>query len=341
VKQAFLSSDHALDGCQACHKGDPTAAVKEAAHRGLTARPSFVDPEPVCGTCHENEVKAVKTSLHFTVRGDENFLRRISAHRWPDVQPVFAQACKGCHASCGDCHVSKAKSAKGGLMDGHLFKKQPPMEQACGTCHGGRVFPEYTGKNEGFPPDVHWEKAKMDCVACHPVKQLHGDGVAYPNRHAVKTKPACLDCHPNAQAAGSPIEQHALHGDKINCVVCHSTVYRGCDNCHLGKGATSSLQFKIGKTAHPGSSYQYTLLRHTPTVRTMLDPKVKDALPNYDAVPTWKDTVPHNIQRKTPRTASCNSCHGNARIFLKPEDLKPNEAAANKSVVVDPIPPRR
>jgi thiosulfate/3-mercaptopyruvate sulfurtransferase len=227
-------------------------------------------------------------------------------------------------------------------MDGHLFMKKPPMEDACGTCHGGRVYPEYTGKNEGFPPDVHWQKAKMECAACHPATELHGDGTVYPHRHAVKTKPQCLDCHPNANAADSSIEQHAVHGDKINCVVCHSTVYKGCESCHLGEGAKSTLQFKIGKTAHPGSSrYQYTLLRHTPTVRTMLEPKVKDALPNYDAVPTWKDTTPHNIQRKTPRTASCNNCHGNARIFLKPGDLNPSESTANSAVVVPTIPARR
>ena len=73
----------------------------------------------------------------------------------------------------------------------------------------------------------------------------------------------------------------------------------------------------------------------------MLDPKLKDGMPNYDAVPTWKDTTPHNIQRKTPRTASCNNCHGNARIFLKPGDLNPAEAAANAKVVMPGIPPRR
>jgi hypothetical protein len=340
VKQAFLTSTHATDGCETCHKGDPKAGGKEAAHKGLVARPSR-DPEAACAACHKKEVANVKTSLHFTMRGNENFLKLASAHRWPDVQPVFKQACQSCHASCGDCHVSKAKSARGGLMDGHVFTKRPPMEDACGTCHGGRVFPEYTGKNEGFPPDIHWQKAKMDCTACHTAAQLHGDGTAYPNRHEVKSKPSCLSCHPNAKASGSPIDQHAVHDDKINCVVCHSTVYRGCENCHLGAGATSSLQFKIGKTAHPDSPYQYTLLRHTPTVRTMLDPKVKDALPNYDAVPTWKDTVPHNIQRKTPRTASCNNCHGNARIFLKPGDLNPTETAANSKVTVSRIPPRR
>jgi thiosulfate/3-mercaptopyruvate sulfurtransferase len=226
-------------------------------------------------------------------------------------------------------------------MDGHQFLKRPPMEEGCGTCHGGRVAPEYLGKNEGFPPDVHWQKAKLDCVSCHSAAQMHGDGTAYPDRHAVKNKPQCIACHPNAKAAGSPIVQHAVHGDKVNCVVCHSTVYKGCEGCHLGQGAKSSLQFKIGKSSRPDAPYQYTLLRHVPTVRTMLDPAVKGALPNHDAVPTWKDTTPHNIQRKTARTASCNNCHGNARIFLKPGDLNPDEAAANNRVAVPSIPPRR
>ncbi|MBI4840999.1 MAG: hypothetical protein HY803_07980, partial [candidate division NC10 bacterium] len=118
-----------------------------------------------------------------------------------------------------------------------------------------------------------------------------------PDRHAVRTKPQCLACHPNAKAAGSPIEQHAVHQDRVNCVVCHSTVYRGCENCHLGAGAKSSLQFKIGKTARADAPYQITLLRHVPTVRTMLDPKLKDGMPNYDAVPTWKDTTPQGRGR--------------------------------------------
>ena len=329
-----------MAGCESCHKGNPKAADRTEAHRGLIARPSR-QPEATCGACHEKQVKDVKSSLHFTVRGDENLMKLRSAHRWPDVQPVFEQACQSCHASCGDCHVSKAKSARGGLMDGHIFVKRPPMEDGCGTCHGGRVLPEYLGKNEGFPPDVHSQEAKMDCVSCHAEAQMHGDGTAYPDRHAVKTKPQCLSCHPNAKAAGSPIEQHAVHGDKINCVVCHSTVYKGCDNCHLGEGAKSSLQFKVGKSSRADAPYQWTLLRHVPTVRTMLDTKIKDGMPNYDAVPTWKDTTPHNSQRKTPRTASCNNCHGNARIFLKPGDLNPTEPAANSKVAVPNVPGRR
>jgi hypothetical protein len=226
-------------------------------------------------------------------------------------------------------------------MKGHVFVKRPSIEEGCGSCHGGRVVPEYLGKNEGFPPDVHWQKARMHCIACHPAGQMHGDGTPYDNRHAVAGKPSCLSCHPNARAEGSPIEQHAVHGDKLHCVVCHATVYRGCQGCHLGEGAKSALQFKIGLSARSGVPHRYTLLRHVPTVRTMLEARVKDAMPNYDAVPTWKDTVPHNIQRTTPRTRSCNGCHGNPRIFLKASDLDPAEAAANSEVVVPAVPARR
>jgi thiosulfate/3-mercaptopyruvate sulfurtransferase len=340
VKQDFLDSTHNGPRCEGCHQGDPKALEKLAAHKGLLGKPSR-HPDAACGACHEKQVRDVKSSLHFTLRGEETLMKLRSAHRWPDVQPVFQQACKSCHASCGDCHVSRAKAARGGLLDGHVFVKRPSIEDGCGACHGGRVVPEYLGRNEGFPPDVHWQQGRMDCVACHPAAQLHGDGSAYPDRHAVKTKPSCLTCHPQAAAEGSPIEQHAVHGGKVSCVVCHSTVYKGCESCHVGAGSKSSLQFKIGLSSRPDAPYRYTLLRHVPTVRTMLDPTVKDGLPGYDAVPTWKDTTPHNIQRKTPRTRSCNNCHGNARIFLKASDLNSAEAAANSTVVVPSIPARR
>ena len=44
---------------------------------------------------------------------------------------------------------------------------------------------------------------------------------------------------------------------------------------------------------------------------------VKDALTNFDKVPNWKRTSPHNIQRKTWQNANCNNCHGKKELFLK------------------------
>ena len=39
----------------------------------------------------------MKTSLHFTVRGDETLMKLRAAHRWPALQPAFQQACASCH----------------------------------------------------------------------------------------------------------------------------------------------------------------------------------------------------------------------------------------------------
>jgi thiosulfate/3-mercaptopyruvate sulfurtransferase len=331
---------HASPGCAGCHGGDATAATKHTAHAGLTPRPSR-QPERVCAGCHEAQVKTALTSLHFTTAGLESVLRRRAGHRWPEVEPVFEQSCRSCHASCGDCHVSKAATSRGGLMDGHRFLARAPMEQACTTCHGGRVGPEYLGGNDGFPADVHWRKAKMACADCHPTAQLHGDGTRHADRFAVTHRPQCVSCHAGAGDPSSPVREHALHVDRVACVVCHAVGYRGCDNCHVGEGAKSAMQFRIGRTTRADAPYGWTLLRHVPTVRTMLDPKVKDAQPGYDLVPTWKDTSPHNIQRTTARAAACNNCHGNPRLFLKPGDLDPRESAANSKVVVPTVPARR
>ena len=80
-------------------------------------------------------------------------------------------------------------------------------------------------------------------------------------------------------------------------------------------------------------------LRHVP-----IDPEVfsyygDDLLSNFDAVPTWKYATPHNIQRNTPQTETCDSCHGNADLFLSTADLLEYEIEANKDVIVEEIPP--
>jgi thiosulfate/3-mercaptopyruvate sulfurtransferase len=61
---------------------------------------------------------------------------------------------------------------------------------------------------------------------------------------------------------------------------------------------------------------------------------VKDALTNFDAVPTWKLATPHNIRRKTPQNSNCNACHGNESLFLLEKDVADGEKEANKEVMV-------
>jgi hypothetical protein len=284
-------------------------------------------------------------SLHFTARGLEHGLRALTGSvRWSMARPAFEQSCQSCHATCGDCHVSKPPYSNnplilGGLQNGHLFARKPPMEITCAGCHGGRVAAEYMGQYEGFPADVHFTKAKMSCTDCHTAAQLHGTGsTTATTRFAVATRPKCVDCHPAAAPGKSTIRPHNVHGGKLSCQTCHGGIGKSCVNCHAGSGATSVPVLKIGLNLRPELPFTYTLLRHVPTTRDMIDrvTGLENTLVNFDRVPTWKTATPHNIQPSTARSSSCASCHNNANLFLRLRDLDPNDSQANGKVVTAP-----
>ncbi|MEK6709786.1 MAG: hypothetical protein AABZ64_04325 [Nitrospinota bacterium] len=339
MKPEFLKTSHGQLGCGGCHGGDPAAAEKEKAHAKRAARPSEAMAKQ-CGGCHGEVVKRYQTSLHFTTRGYDTVMRAKSGAKWPEVHPLVQENCHSCHASCGDCHVRWPAPAGGGLLRGHMFVRKPPAESTCNGCHSGRVSAEYFGGHSGVPADVHWGKAKMDCMACHQVADLHGDGTAYAHRSERASQPDCLKCHPQAAPGKSSLAMHNVHGGKLECHVCHSVKYTNCFGCHLGKGAQPELGFRIGLNLRPDRPYAYNLVRHAPTTREMLASKVADALPHYDDFPTWLPTFPHNIQRVTPQNRSCDDCHGNAELFLRKERLDPRYPKANARVAVPRVPPK-
>jgi thiosulfate/3-mercaptopyruvate sulfurtransferase len=340
VKGEFLKSTHGTAGCASCHGGDPAATTKERAHAGRSKSPSDA-MDTQCAGCHAEVVRTYKTSLHFTTAGYDTVMQAKSGAKWPEVAPVVRQACHKCHASCGDCHVRWPAAAGGGLLDGHAFVKKPPVESTCNGCHSGRVSAEFFGWT-GEPADVHFTRGKMQCSSCHELPDLHGDGTAYRYRLDRVSQPRCLGCHPDAASGKSTIEAHKVHGDAVECHVCHSVRYVNCYGCHVGKGAQSETDFRIGRNLRTDRPYRYNLVRHSPTTREMLASRVADALPHYDdAGPTWLPTFPHNIQRKTPQNASCNGCHGNAALFLRKDALDPRYPRANAAVAVSRIPPKR
>lgn len=351
MSQAFLDSTHGQLGCTTCHAGAPQTLDQAAAHRGLIARPS-AQPEKACGSCHQEIAATFRKSLHFTARGMENGLRALTGPvRWAMARRPFQAACVSCHATCGDCHVSKPPfrpqppTILGGFLRGHEFVKSSPPEVTCGGCHSGRVAAEFTGTYEGFPADVHFAKAKMTCTSCHSAAQLHGDGSAPPNRRANAARPACTDCHPAAAPGRSRLQAHNIHGDRLQCAVCHGGILKSCDGCHAGAGATSRPTLKIGRNTDPNLRAAFMVLRHVPTTPDMLDrlTGLPNTLVNFHRVPTWKPATPHNIQRVTARSRTCDACHNNANLFLRLQDLDPRDSQANGRVVTAPprpLPPR-
>lgn len=354
----FVESDpHAkVANCIQCHGGQGDTEDMAAAHTGVITDPTSTQEqaEKICGACHSDIVKAQLTSLHFDSHGYDTIIGARLGDA-PESHAAWEEArvnhCSSCHTTCGQCHVSQPTSVGGGLISGHQFKSVQAFTRTCTGCHGSRINAEYTGQNEGVPADVHWTKGGMACFKCHTGDALHGVTGEKAERYDGAPMPACLDCHPDSAPGKSEIAQHNVHGEKLACQVCHSVDNKNCYSCHVQKNEEdkpffkiepSVMDFKIGLNPKKSEErpWNYVVLRHAP-----IDPENfafygKDVLTNFDALPTWKYATPHNIQRVTPQNATCDSCHGNADIFLSEADLRPYEVEANKNVIPVQLPPK-
>jgi thiosulfate/3-mercaptopyruvate sulfurtransferase len=349
---------HSQINCTVCHQGEAVDDM-ETAHTGMVespAAPEYVDA--TCGSCHPNITPASKNSLHTTLRGydtvlyersDESNLELIHS-----IEEMEEKHCNECHATCGDCHVSQPKSVGGGLIESHVFREEPSMSQNCTACHGSRVKNEYYGSNEGVPSDVHF-RARMSCTDCHNGMEMHGlnpDGTMMmaDHRYDGPRQPSCESCHQEQAGIGSGIEMHEIHGTEIlACQVCHSTTYTNCINCHVEQSDEGipfytveehSLGFFIGQNVLQSAErpYRYVPVRHVPIDVDSFSYYGEDLLPNFHEVPTWAYATPHNIQRNTPQTESCLSCHENNDVFLTQDKVVEFEWPANVDVMVDEAP---
>jgi thiosulfate/3-mercaptopyruvate sulfurtransferase len=337
---AFVNSDfsatlHGEIGCTACHGGDAAAADKSLAHSGMK------NPEAVCSSCHNEIADLYGSSLHGTLHGMSHpLILRSGEKNFEKLDPAWQADCASCHAGCSDCHLTRPDAVGGGLVKGHMFFRRAEMEDSCAICHGSRAGAEYLGKLQGNEDDVHFA-AGMHCLDCH-TNNLHGDGEDYVNRWQVKGRTQCTDCH--EALPNTTTEAHAIVHQHVSCQVCHSQPYQNCFSCHATvddgvyqrRAGHKGLDFKIGRNTVSGYPYDIVPLRNNPVSRDSFDHFGKNLLPDFDAYPTWKTAAPHNIRRLTSQNRNCQSCHGNASLFLQDSDLDPQGAAANRKVVITP-----
>jgi thiosulfate/3-mercaptopyruvate sulfurtransferase len=197
----------------------------------------------------------------------------------------------------------------------------------------------------------------MTCIDCHTGSELHGDYDAESaedlpgHRYDTADDPRCDSCH---QSTGSDDNiMHNMHGDTLSCQVCHSISYTSCDGCHVAiseqtgnpffETSNTYLTFLIGRNPLQGEErpYEYTTVRHVPVDPESFAFYGENLLADFNAEPTWRLTTPHNIQRETPQTETCNTCHGNPDLFLTSDKVAPEELEANLSVIVEEIPEAR
>ncbi len=343
VKESFLSSTHGRFGCTACHQGDATADDKEAAHTNLVAMPSD-STDVFCGGCHASIMEKHRASLHATQKGyyaliEKRLGRDVSTD--PNIRVHFNKECGKCHASCGQCHITRPVSTGGGFVNGHNFLREPDPKLNCTACHGSRVGAEYFGENEGVKSDVHWIPNVKRCVFCHDAEAMHGSSDGAEHRYDDEDLARCEDCHEEVKEAN---RFHTQHWGGLACQVCHSQPYKNCNGCHTGgQGITGSsyMLFKIAKNPRKSDNrpYEIAVVRHIPIVRDTYASWGLPDLPDYASEPTWKYATPHNIQRWTAQTDTTGSawcgakCHA-SEYYLTLDELDPNEVEANKSIVL-------
>jgi len=355
VNADFTESTHGRMGCRTCHRGPDGENLFEVAHEGVVTDPSAGEAA-VCANaaCHGDVVETVRTSLHFTQNGYFTSYQARAGMALDDAgyAEMFAARCASCHGTCGQCHVSRPVSVRGGLVAGHTFLASPSQTENCTACHGSRVGDEFRGRNEGIAADTHRRRG-MNCMDCHDGMELHGDGTTPEDRYANDAGPQCTACHEDADSPDAELAYHATHGGKVACQVCHSVSYRNCYSCHVQIEAQalrfpSEMDFRIGRNVEPTQRrpYGYVVVRHVPVAPDTFEPWGLE-LADYDAVPTWRLATPHNIQKNTPQTESCDNCHGNLDLFLTTGYLEglvergvmtEEELEANVAVVVDEIP---
>lgn len=336
MDSSLLEKDpHLSRGCRSCHKGNADAQDKDEAHKGMLKRPSE-DLSTCGGKCHGKIAANYGKALHYTSLGQRHgVLPRFSqAEVKLFDQKVFQQSCRSCHASCGSCHV-KSPAVMGislGLIKGHKFIKKDEGK-TCAFCHGGRVYPEYTGEYGGAT-DIHYQKGMM-CMDCHKKREMHGDGKKYLTKQDVKDRPKCTSCHKTIKSDKLRVQvAHDAHKGKVSCYGCHASgQYRNCYTCH--KESTSKPGFILGK--NPRNPKEVTTLRIVPTVRdTFAHAGIKQE--HYDRVPNYWNTPAHTIKKRTDRTRSCDVCHTEKKDFLTRETLLKDGSKANKGLIHVPKP---
>jgi thiosulfate/3-mercaptopyruvate sulfurtransferase len=353
--EALAGTVHGYIACTKCHGGSTDGitqdmAGKYAAHEGIVRDPS-IDAQAACGDCHTDIAPYQSTSLHNNLAGYDTVLyARSVPENHATIEEGEAYHCNNCHTTCGQCHISQPTSVGGGLINGHVYNRTPSMSRQCTACHGSRVKNEYTGAHEGIPADVHLRSARMVCTDCHTAGDMHGTDyieTGIPDhRYAGEQGPSCESCHAEQSGIGSGNAYHDAHGTEVlSCQTCHSVSYINCYDCHLERTEEDVPYFRLGHeemgfyiARNPLRNryrpYRYVPVRHVPTWPGLFDLYGEDVLNNFDNLPTWTYATPHNIQRITPQTESCEACHNSTRFFLTADKVRPEELSANAELII-------
>lgn len=265
--QTGFSPGHefAASNCVACHSGDATATVEDAAHKDLIAFPGNLDnAKRACGTCHADRVESVTDSLMHSARGMVHTTRMVidgsaGPGETQNLQSLgHSVADSMLRKQCASCHLGHAKTSHtvnvtndrgGGCLachiDEHPDNAHPTLtsdvsDGRCFGCHSrsGRISLSYTGLAE-------IEESETFLADGRPVAQLDADvhylaGMRCSSCHtADDVMGAAGDAvHQREAVAATCLDCHDGHADDANharltCAACHSQWASQCFGCHM------------------------------------------------------------------------------------------------------------
>ena len=241
------------------------------------------------------------TSLHYTRAGKAFFYNTTPNDGYETLTgiPYGDLPCQGCHrpdqavgtTGCESCHDS-ATPELGAQVDASL-------DGVCGGCHSRQVAERGAPANY---TDAHDAVSGGDCMYCHTLEDMHGDGTEYNSMlEDGAIDASCDDCHTSVPANSF---HQSVHAD-VDCSSCHMQGVVSCANCHF-EGQVSVPETKMARTR----IVDWMLLVnrngkvHPANVQTL----------EYQGE-TFAAIAPfyaHTIARNA--VSGCTDCHGNANV---------------------------
>ena len=206
-------------------------------------------------------------------------------------------SCKGCHepattGGCEACHDT-ANPTFGAQVDATLTG-------ACGACHGRQKAEAIV---HGYS-DHHRDDLGYDCMDCHTLEDVMGDGNSYASMlddGAIDA--SCDDCHTTLATNTA----HTIHSATVDCSACHIQSVVTCYNCHF----ETELQLDTKKAYGQFKDWLF-LVNFRGKVHAANFQSVKigagpDGQTFIAMAPFYAHTVEASVR-------SCGDCHQNAAV---------------------------
>lgn len=249
-----------------------------------------------------------ETSLHRTGMGKQTFYNEVPNGGFEQFTgvPYEGLVCQGCHTpglgygtvqgerGCASCHEDDNPQL-GAQVNANL------TDGVCGTCHGRQKAEALAHQFS----DVHRD-AGMDCMACHTLEDMHGDGNEYASMlDEGAIDPECGDCHTSVASNA----YHNMHGETLTCSACHIQSVVTCNNCHFESEVEVHQKIAYGQF----KNWKFLLNRNG-----------KVEIGNYQSVTHDGKAVvafgPYYAHTIAKNAVSCGDCHGNTAVTDWHED---------------------